>query len=78
MNKQNLLKIIKLVIAGLLFIFVGIFFYPILLMILSFTIGGVFTDKLNQIAMDTILMSQVIATMIFLIPGIWFLKKGLK
>jgi len=70
------MKIINLVIAGLLFIFVGIFFYPILLMILSFTIGGVFTDKLNQIAMDTILMSQVIATIVFFIPGIWFLKKA--
>ena len=73
-----IMKIINLVIAGLLFIFVGIFFYPIVIGILHNTVGGVFTVIHNQIAMDTILMSQVIATIVFFIPGIWFLKKGLK
>ena len=72
------MKIIKLVIAGILFIIAGYFFYPIMIMILSYTVGGVFTTILNEIAIYSTLMSQAIATSIFLIPGIWFLRKGLK
>jgi len=72
------LNLIKIVIAGVLFILAGYFSYPIVIGILHHTMGGIFTTIHNQIAIYTILMSQVIATTIFLIPGIWFLKKGLK
>ena len=72
------MKLIKLTIAGILFILAGYFFYPIGIMILHNVVGGVSTTLLNQIAMKSVLMSQVIATAIFLIPGIWLSVKSFK
>ncbi|WP_067960470.1 hypothetical protein [Nitrosopumilus sp. Nsub] len=68
-----------------LFVFCGIgligvssyFFYPIALMILHHTVGGVFTEMLHEIASHTVLFVQVIFFLIFFIPGIWLLKKGI-
>lgn len=47
-------------------------------MILHYTMGGIFTELLNEIAMHTVLLSQALLTTIFLIPGVWLLVKGLK
>jgi len=72
------MNLIKLAIAGVLLILAGYYFYPIAIMILHYTVGGIFTTILNQIAMKSILMSQAIVTTIFLVPGIWLLVKSFK
>jgi len=72
------MNLIKLIISGILFIMVGYFFFPIAIMILHNTVGGISLTLVNDIAMNSTLMSHVTLTIIFLIPGIWFLKKGLK
>lgn len=78
MINQILLKITKLSISGVLFIMAGYFVFPMVVMILHYTVGGMPLDLVNRIAISSTLMSQVISTTIFLIPGIWFLKKAVK
>ncbi len=71
-------KITKLVLGCIFLAIASYFFYPILLMILHYTVGGIFTELLNEMAMHKVFLSQAVFTTIFLIPGVWLLVKGFK
>lgn len=42
MTKQIILKIIKLVISGVLFVITGYFLFPMVVMLLHYTVGTIF------------------------------------